>query len=242
MAIFLTSSIFIKPYDIYKYDIVNIILAGSLTLFFSWHIAKLRLGLELSTGMLEEERQKYFNESTIDELTQLNNRRDFMSTFKRYLKNYRTSDDWLCISISDIDFFKLYNDNYGHPQGDMCLRSIGTAFKKLHDKLGVYVARVGGEEFAMLWFEKDSSNVNNVVSTMKQYIKELDIIHEYSSVSKYITMSIGVYIERLGSPSDIQTLYDLADKALYAAKGSGRNCAVINGSGIEQYRISPDES
>jgi two-component system glycerol uptake and utilization response regulator len=108
--------------------------------------------------------------------------------------------------------------------------------------LGVYVARVGGEEFAMLWFEKDSSNVDKVVSAMTRFIRDLNIIHEYSSVSKYVTMSIGVYIEKLGSPSDIQTLYDLADKALYAAKGSGRNCAVVNGSGIEQYQISPNES
>jgi diguanylate cyclase (GGDEF)-like protein len=242
MAIFIISSILVKPSEIFKYDIVNVILAGSLTLFFSWHIAKLRLGLELSTSMLEEERQKYLNESTIDELTQLNNRRDFMQTFQRYIRNYRTSDDWLCICISDIDFFKFYNDNYGHPQGDECLRSIGTAFSKLHEELGVYVARVGGEEFAMLWFEKDSSNVDNVISTITQYIKDLEIIHEYSNVSKYVTMSIGVYIERLGSPSDIQTLYDLADKALYAAKGSGRNCAVINGSEIEQYNLKPNES
>ena len=242
MVIFLTSSVIIKPVDIYRYDIINVIAAGSLSLYLNWHIAKLRLGLELSTSMLEEERSKYLHESTIDELTQLNNRRDFMQTFQRYIKNYRTSDDWLCISISDIDFFKNYNDNYGHPQGDVCLRSIGAAFRELHEKLGVYVARVGGEEFAMLWFEKESSHVNNVISEMTKIIRNLKIAHEYSSVSKYVTMSIGVYIERLGSPCDTQTLYDLADKALYAAKGSGRNCAIVNGSEIEQYKISSDES
>ncbi|MDR2964856.1 MAG: GGDEF domain-containing protein [Treponema sp.] len=220
-------------------DVFNTIAAGVLSLFFSWHITKLRLGMEISANVLEDERNKYLDQSIIDELTKLNNRRDFMATFKRYVNNYRTSDDFLCIAISDIDFFKNYNDHYGHPQGDECLRVIGAAFNKLKDTMGVYAARVGGEEFGMLWFEKDASHVDAVVSYMSSLIRNAKIPHEKSKVSDYVTMSIGVYVEKLGESHDIDALYELADNALYAAKGAGRNCAIINGRDSEQYKITP---
>jgi diguanylate cyclase (GGDEF)-like protein len=161
-----------------------------------------------------------------------------MNTFQRYLSNYRTSDDWICIALADIDFFKFYNDHYGHPQGDTCLRSIGAALNNLRDEVGVYVARVGGEEFAVLWFERDASHVDVVINQWTDMIKKLKIPHEKSKVSDYVTMSIGVYIARCGSTNDIQQLYDLADKALYAAKGSGRNCTVVSGDEIKQYKIA----
>jgi len=237
MATFILCTVLVKSTENAVYDIVGTVVAGIFSLYFCWHITKLRMGMEISTDRLEEERNKYLDQSTIDELTQLNNRRDFMQTFKRYLSTYRTSDDWLCVSISDIDFFKNYNDHYGHPMGDDCLRYVGAAFNKLKDNMGVYVARVGGEEFAMLWFEKSVSHVNEVVSCMTDLIREMNIPHEKSSVSEFITMSMGIYIEKLGADTDVQTLYDLADKALYNAKGSGRNCAVITGRDMEEYKI-----
>jgi diguanylate cyclase (GGDEF)-like protein len=240
MLVFMLCAILIKPYVDAVYDIFDTVVAGVFSLYFVWHITKLRMGLELSTTMLEEERNKYLNQSTIDELTQLNNRRDFMKTFQRYLSNYRNSDDYLCVSIADIDFFKNFNDHYGHPQGDTCLRSVGAAFAKLKDIMGVYAARVGGEEFAILWFEKDASHVDEVVKCMSGLIRDIKMPHAKSKVNDYVTMSMGVYVEKVGEPSDVQTLYDLADKALYAAKGGGRNCAVIHGRGVEEYKITPD--
>jgi diguanylate cyclase (GGDEF)-like protein len=239
MVVFIICNIFFKTSGNFTFDIVNTLIAGIIGLYFCWNITKLRLEFELSANMLEEERNKYLNQSTTDELTQLNNRRDFFKTFKRYLSSYRTNDDWLCVAIADIDFFKNYNDHYGHPKGDDCLRSIGSVFNKLKDAMGVYAARVGGEEFAMLWFEKDASHVNDIVTYMSDLIKELKIPHEKSKVSENVTMSIGVYVERSGSHNDEQTLYDLADKALYNAKGSGRNCSIISGREIEQYKVSP---
>lgn len=245
VLIYLTSA-YIAPAIVgvpaaFGYHVSNSFLAGIISLYFCWQITKLRFGLELSTSMLEEEKDKYLNQSTVDELTKLKNRRDFMGTFQRYLSNYRTSDDWLCIALADIDFFKFYNDYYGHPQGDECLRSIGAALNKLKDDLGVYSARVGGEEFAVLWFEKESSNVDKVIDHWTESIRNLKITHEKSKVSDYVTMSIGVYVVRCGSTDDTQHLYALADKALYAAKGSGRNCAVITGDEIKQYKITSKE-
>jgi diguanylate cyclase (GGDEF)-like protein len=223
------------------FGVVNVMLAGAIGLYFSWYITKLRLGMELSQVEIEKERNQYFDQSIIDELTQLKNRRDFKQTFQRYLNNYRSTDDWLCVSILDIDFFKLYNDNYGHPMGDDCLRGVGRALNSLMDGMGVYTARVGGEEFAMLWFEQDPAHVDEVIFHLQQLIKNLEIPHEKSKVSQYITVSIGIHIERCGGSGDVQSIYDLADKALYTAKESGRNCAIVSGNGIEQYKITPVE-
>jgi diguanylate cyclase (GGDEF)-like protein len=189
--------------------------------------------------MLEDERNQYFDQSTIDELTKLRNRRDFMQTFQRYLSGYRTSDVWLCISITDIDYFKNFNDHYGHPKGVDCLRGVGGVFNGLTDDMGVYSARVGGEEFALLWFEKDASHVDTVVSYIMEKMTALKMPHEKSKVSPYVTLSIGGYIERCGASTDMQTLYDMADKALYMAKTDGRNRAFISGSEIKQYKITP---
>jgi diguanylate cyclase (GGDEF)-like protein len=239
MVVYIITTVFVKKSVGVLWDVINTTIVGVLSLYFNWHITKLRIGLELSANMLEDERNRYFDQSTVDELTKCKNRRDFIATFQRYLSNYRTSDDWLCISICDIDFFKNYNDHYGHPMGDECLRSIGRVLNSLMDSMGVYTARVGGEEFALLWFENDASHADTVVSFVANSINSLKIPHEKSRVSPYVSLSIGVYVLRCGASSDTQALYDLADKSLYAAKGGGRNCAVISGNEItKEYKIS----
>jgi len=240
VAIFIVSSVVINGITItWIFDIVNTVIAGVIGLYFNWHIAMLRMGMELSTTKLEEERNKYLDQSILDELTQLRNRRDFTNTFQRYVVNFRTTDEYLCIAICDIDFFKGYNDHYGHPKGDDCLRSVGGVLNSLKESLGVYAARVGGEEFAMLWFEKDVTHVDTVVHHVMKMIDDLKIPHEKSKVAEHVSMSIGIFVERCGAYNETQTLYDLADKALYAAKTGGRNCAIVCGDEIKQYKILP---
>jgi len=241
-GIFIVFSILLKPPEIYRPDVCNVIFSAFVSLIACWRTTMLRFVSDLSISRMENERDKYLEESIIDVLTQLRNRRDFMHTFHRYLVNYRSTDDYLCIAIADIDFFKNYNDFYGHPKGDDCLRGIGMAFNRLKDTMGVYCARVGGEEFAMLWFEKEIAQVDSVIKRVNKLIHSLKILHEKSSVSKYVTMSFGVYIEKCGSSTDAEGLYDLADKALYTAKGDGRNCAVIRGREIKEYKIKPEKS
>ncbi|MDR0472780.1 MAG: GGDEF domain-containing protein [Treponema sp.] len=239
MICFIVSTISLKSFENWILDIVNVLIAGIISLYFNWHISKLRLGLELSAVMLEDERNSYLDQSIIDELTQLRNRRDFQSTFKRYLSNYRTSDNWLCIAIIDIDFFKYYNDHYGHPMGDNCLRAIGRVLNSMKDTHDVYSARVGGEEFALLWFENEVSHIDTVVLWLQELIKGLNIPHEKSSVLPFMSISIGIFMQQCGTSTDPETMYDMADKALYTAKESGRNCAIIYGDTIEQYKITP---
>jgi len=238
-GVFIIFTVLLKEPGIYIVDIFNVIFSALISLLICWRITMLRLVSELNARKMEGERDKYLDQSTIDELTQLRNRRDFDLTFQRYLENYRSSDDYLCVAISDIDFFKYYNDFYGHPKGDDCLRAIGGALIRLNKTMGVYCARVGGEEFALLWFEKDISHVDAVINRVTKLIRSLKIPHEKSNACEYVTMSIGVYIEKCGKSNNAEELYNLADKALYSAKGNGRNCAIVRGRDMSQYQILP---
>jgi diguanylate cyclase (GGDEF)-like protein len=242
MAIFIASTIIAKDSSLAFLDIINVLVAGIISLYFNWHISRLRMGLEISANILEDERDEYFDQSTIDELTKLKNRRDYMQTFQRYVSSSRPSDKYLCVAICDIDFFKNYNDHYGHPMGDECLRSIGEVLNTLMESMGVYAARVGGEEFSLLWFESDISHIDTVVSHIIGIIGGLAIPHEKSKVSDHVTISIGIHVEPCGSSSTTQTLYDFADKALYTAKESGRNCAIVSGNDIKEYKILPTDN
>jgi diguanylate cyclase (GGDEF)-like protein len=242
-AVFIISTVLYKTREIYIIDIFNVFFSTIMSIFACWRLTMQRSMSDLKVSKMENERNKYLEESTIDVLTKLRNRRDFMQTFHRYLVNYREGDVFLCLAIADIDFFKNYNDHYGHPKGDDCLCAIGEAFNRLKETMGVYCARVGGEEFALLWFEKeDISHVNAVISRVTKLIHLLKIPHEKSSVSKYVTMSLGVYVEKCGASSDTEEMYNLADKALYSAKESGRNCAIIRGRIIKEYRLDPEKN
>jgi diguanylate cyclase (GGDEF)-like protein len=241
-GVFIIFSIMYKSPEIYAVDICNVIFAVIINLVACWRATMQRFVSDLKVSKMENERNKYLEESTVDELTKLRNRRDFMQTFHRYLVNYREGDVFLCLAIADIDFFKNYNDHYGHPKGDDCLRMIGEMFNRLKETMGVYCARVGGEEFALLWFEKDIMHVNAVVERITKLIHLLKIQHEKSSVSKYVTMSLGVYVEKCGFSTDTEEMYNLADKALYSAKESGRNCAIISGRTIKEYRFNSEKN
>lgn len=219
LAFYITAIITVKVPSVWNYDIQNAFFAGALSLIFGWQIIMNRLTMISKAKKLKDE-------NTIDELTQLKNRRDFMSTFNRFLTNHRQSDRFLYVALLDIDCFKNYNDHYGHPQGDECLSTIGKALRSLHKK-GIYTARVGGEEFALLWHTEHSSDAENIGLYVNQMIRDLNIPHEKSTVASYLTISIGIYVVQCGTSCDILELYSLADKALYAAKNNGRNCTVV---------------
>jgi diguanylate cyclase (GGDEF)-like protein len=209
------------------YNVLMLSPVVPIAVFFNWFSNRYRILLSFTTLKIEEERDKYQAQSTIDELTRLGNRRDFEQRFERYLTNYRKNENYLCLAIMDIDFFKKYNDFYGHPKGDECLRLIGMALTSTWDNSSIYAARLGGEEFALLWFEEDMSNAKNVILQIKDRIRALNIKHEKSGVSSFVTFSIGMYIVECGAGDTMQDMYNSVDAALYEAKGRGRNNAVI---------------
>ncbi|MDR1687839.1 MAG: GGDEF domain-containing protein [Clostridiales bacterium] len=241
LIIFIISSVITKSHTSAVFDTANALIAALISILLTWWITKLRLALISNELKLERERNKYYSQSTVDELTRLKNRRDFEQTFERYSKNYRSSDEWLCLAILDVDFFKEYNDCYGHPMGDVVLRSIGTIFNSLTDSSGVYAARIGGEEFAMLWFEKTAERADLTVNKVFESVAGLNIEHEKSAVAKILTVSIGVCISKCGSErTAISVMYAQADKALYKAKTGGRARAVVSCHETEEYTIIPD--
>ena len=221
VIIFIINVILFKTPSVWTYDILHALFAGVISLIIGWEINMNRVSMASIVSKLEAE-------NTTDALTQLKNRRDFMHTFERFISNCRQSDNFLCLAILDIDFFKKYNDHYGHPQGDECLRAVGKALKDFHQSMNIYAARIGGEEFALLWFEKEAANVHDIASQVNKMICGLNIPHEKSEAAPYVTVSIGVHIAQCGVSLDMDALYDLADKALYTAKMNGRNRAVIS--------------
>jgi diguanylate cyclase (GGDEF)-like protein len=228
MIAFMVIVVIFKSPDVYKIDIPNAFFAGIAGIVIGWQVIMNRLALASYAGNMEDERDNYYHQSTIDELTQLKNRRDFRNTFHRFLTSFRQSDKFLCVAILDIDYFKNYNDYYGHLKGDECLRKIGWALKNLHNNKNIYAARIGGEEFALIWFEEDIVETNNVAAFICEKIRSLNIRHEKSCAAPYVTVSVGVNVSQCGDSYDMDTLYNLADKALYTAKKKGRNCVVIN--------------
>jgi diguanylate cyclase (GGDEF)-like protein len=226
--VFSVSAILFKTPNLWISDLVNAFLSLMLGLILCWQNSMAKISFALNASELEHERNNFYKLSTIDELTQLKNRRDFTQAFQRFLVNYRQSDNFLYIAIMDIDFFKNYNDHYGHPKGDECLRAIGKMLKDLQNSMGIYAARVGGEEFAMLWFAEDSADADKITALVSQNMRELNIPQEKSTAAPYVTISIGVHIVKCGASCDMNALYNLADKALYTAKQKGRNCAVVS--------------
>jgi len=221
LAFYVTAIINVKIPAVWNYDIQNAFFAAAMGLIFGWQIVMNRITM-MSTA------KKLKDENTIDELTQLKNRRDFMNTFQRFLTNHRHSDNFLCIALMDVDCFKNYNDHYGHPDGDECLRAIGRALNALYKSDGIYPARVGGEEFALLWHTEKSTDAKDVGLRVNQLIRDLNIPHVKSTVAPYITISIGIHVAECGISHNIKDLYNSADKALYSAKSSGRNCTVVS--------------
>jgi diguanylate cyclase (GGDEF)-like protein len=228
MVIVTALVVLFKSHEIYRIDILNIFFAGAVSMVIGWQVIMNRVSLASHAGNMEDERNNYYDQSTVDELTQLKNRRHFTNTIQRTVTNYRQSDNYLCVAILDIDYFKNYNDYYGHPEGDECLRKVGSALMDLYNSMNIYAARIGGEEFALIWFEEEITDTQNVASCVCEKIRNLNIRHERSEIAPYVTVSVGVNVTRCGALSDIETLYNSADKALYTAKKNGRNRAVIN--------------
>ena len=187
---------------------------------FNNAIVKLRiknyLNLKIKNDMLEKL-------SMYDGLTNIRNRRYFDETFEKTFNEIKRDKKSLAILMIDIDFFKPYNDNYGHGQGDETLRKVAKALEKTIKRASDFVARYGGEEFVILLKDINKDGVEAVANNLLNAVRELKITHEFSKIENYVTVSIGV--SYYNSSSDITKLELLlkADETLYNVKNSGRN-------------------
>lgn len=167
-----------------------------------------------------------------DGLTGLFNRRKFDHYLEDEWRRATRTGDFFSIVMIDVDHFKQYNDNYGHGAGDECLREVAAALSSVVHRSSDIVARYGGEEFAALLPGTDSDNSMYIGERFRQQIEALKIEHQYSSVSEYITVSVGVATCIPKEQIKSRSLLEAADSMLYNAKNNGRNCVV--GNNIEQ--------
>jgi len=172
---------------------------------------------------LEATIQAFQHLANVDGLTELANRRRFDDYLSTQWINLAQQGSPLSLILCDIDFFKFYNDRYGHPAGDVCLQKVGGVLNFKAQKHQDLVARYGGEEFAVVLPNTHASGAVHVAAMIQGAVNDLQIVHGGSEVSEYVTMSMGIATvvpTWESSPSD---LIVLADKALYQAKTEGRD-------------------
>lgn len=170
--------------------------------------------------------------SQMDVLTGLYNRRYFNEAYDREWKNSILLKTPLSLVMIDVDYFKKYNDTYGHLKGDECLVALARQIRKNARKTRDVVSRFGGEEFIIILPETD---INSAVLTARSMIKDvenLNIAHESSPVRKIVTLSVGIASMIPSENMDIDVFLKMADDALYEAKNSGRNCLKIYNSAV----------
>ncbi len=183
----------------------------------------------LDTRKREEKYIKELHELSItDPLTQLYNRRYFTEMVPKLLSFAKRKKLSLTFFILDIDDFKLYNDSYGHVKGDEALQKISKLLKNHIQRGDDFVFRLGGEEFGGIILSENINETQKWINSICTLIKDLQIEHDLSTTSKYMTVSIGISNTCKSKDINVDKLYALADKALYSAKKDGKNRAVLN--------------
>lgn len=183
--------------------------------------------VEQRTAQLKAANTRLEALTRFDPLTGLANRRHFDELkeleFNRALRHRQP----LSVLMCDIDFFKLYNDTYGHARGDQCLRDVALAMSALFSRSGELVARLGGEEFAVLLPGQDEQQALASADRLRGLLARQQLVHSASPVSPFVTLSIGVAELDPANMEHFDQLLQSADRALYRAKSQGRDRCVI---------------
>jgi diguanylate cyclase (GGDEF)-like protein len=167
--------------------------------------------------------------SYVDGLTGIANRRYFDVALDRELRRAQRLGGPLSLLLTDIDSFKAYNDHFGHQQGDSCLSAVAQALAARLKRPADVAARYGGEEFAAILPDTDAGQARLLAESIREHIAALNLEHAPNAVRPYVTLSIGVASIEKGRIDDPAALIEAADKALYAAKRSGRDRVVVDG-------------
>jgi two-component system, chemotaxis family, response regulator WspR len=179
--------------------------------------------LESSNAQLEESNRELQRLSSLDGLTGIANRRQFDKTLEQEWQRALRNCTELALIMIDIDYFKPFNDTYGHQAGDDCLKNVALALDRIVHRPSDIVARYGGEEFALILPETDIEGATRVAEKMRDAVARLNIRHEASKVADRISLSIGVACMSPRGSDNPDILLTAADDALYRAKHAGRN-------------------
>lgn len=188
---------------------------GLLVLLLSY-LAQARLNRRLNKA------QSRLQLAYLDSLTLLPNRRYYDAFVKREWKRASRHQYPISMIMIDIDFFKLYNDNLGHIEGDHCLRQVAKTLKRFFRRPGDLIARYGGEEFCVV-AACDAEQIMVLAEILRTAVEGMRLPHPASKVSEFVTISLGVATIVPGDDQAFESLLHRADQALYDAKASGRN-------------------
>ncbi len=158
-----------------------------------------------------------------DALTGLSNRRQLEETLKAETSRLAPTGDWFSFIMLDIDFFKLFNDTYGHPEGDRCITMVASALARAVHKMAGVTARYGGEEFACILPGADPKSALETAKDIQSHIQALNIPHSRSKVSATVTVSMGIASAKTQPDMSGNLWLQHADHQLYISKKNGRD-------------------
>jgi two-component system cell cycle response regulator len=222
-----------------KENLWGLLLAHQCSTRRSWQTSEIELFRQLAIQLgiavqqvqlyerLEDANAKLERLANIDGLTQVANRRSFDHHLQLEWKRLTRDPAPLSLLLCDVDFFKKYNDNYGHQAGDACLQQIAKAITEAARRVTDLAARYGGEEFAVLLPNTSAEGANQIAQMLCQRVKGLAIPHEHSEVAEVVTLSVGVGTMIPSLKADPQQLVLATDTALYQAKQEGRDRACV---------------
>jgi two-component system cell cycle response regulator len=162
------------------------------------------------------------SESRRDSLTGVGNRLKFQDDLKRFLDERRRYDHEFYIGLCDIDNFKLYNDTYGHLEGDVVLKAVANTLDA-KSRASDYCYRYGGEEFLLFFTEQDAQGAGSVAERLRAAVEDLDIVHEKNQPFAKVTLSIGLARFTATKADEVDACLKRADDALYRSKDEGKN-------------------
>lgn len=177
--------------------------------------------------LLRDQALELRSQTFSDGLTGIANRRHFDLAIEKEQRRAKRSAIPLTMLMIDIDFFKAYNDHYGHQQGDDTLIKVAGALSAMLQRPQDLIARYGGEEFAVILPDMDSAGGARVAEVLRQRITQLAIAHADASGAHHVTVSIGVATQAPQTPVEVAALIGAADRALYVAKRGGRNRVAV---------------
>jgi len=164
--------------------------------------------------------------AALDGLTGIANRRRFVQSLQVEWQRGQREQTPLSLLLFDVDFFKLYNDHFGHQGGDLCLKKVASVLTANLKRPADLAARYGGEEFAVILPQTSAAGAMKVARACCQHLENLNLEHPGAAPKGVVTMSIGAATLLPSAGASVEQLIALADRALYAAKRGGRNRVV----------------
>lgn len=215
-------------YSLFIKGIFAVSLIGFFLLYRQWQLKKFNQKLSSVNQELSTANQKLENMSFIDGLTQIPNRRKFDEVYEKEWQHCRREKEPISVIMFDLDYFKEFNDLYGHLAGDDCLIKIAEQIDEVIKRPRDLFARYGGEEFVVVLPEIEADGAKKVAQKMKNAIVELEIEHQKSKISSYVTASFGVATIIPEGKVSRSYFLNKVDESLYQAKKEGRNRIKVN--------------